>query len=117
MCVFTGGTGLPQRGIEQITVTTGGLEAQYGDVTGGVIAITTRGASPFYSGGFEFVRPPSSSMLYGYRLATGSVSGPIYTKRDSAGKKFGQPLAVDSSLAAEYQYDKRSFCLPFRSIR
>ena len=41
-----GGTGLPQRGIEQITVTTGGLEAQYGDVTGGVIAITTRGASP-----------------------------------------------------------------------
>ncbi|MFZ7152852.1 MAG: hypothetical protein ACO1HP_03685, partial [Bacteroidota bacterium] len=42
---------------------------------------------------------------YGYRLATGSVSGPIYTKRDSAGKKFGQPLA-GFFLAAEYQYDK-----------
>lgn len=99
-----GGTGLPQRGIEQITVTTGGLEAQYGDVTGGVIAITTRGASPVYSGGLEFV---TSEFLdsYGYRLATGSVSGPIYTKRDSAGKKFGQPLA-GFFLAAEYQYDK-----------
>lgn len=99
-----GGTGLPQRGIEQITVTTGGLEAQYGDVTGGVIAITTRGASPFYNGGVEF---QTSEFLdaYGYRLATGSVSGPIYTKRDSAGKKFGQPLA-GFFLAAEYQYDK-----------
>ncbi|MFZ7106917.1 MAG: TonB-dependent receptor domain-containing protein, partial [Bacteroidota bacterium] len=84
--------------------TTGGLEAQYGDVTGGVIAITTRGASPFYSGGVEF---QTSEFLdaYGYRLATGSVSGPIYTRRDSAGKKVGQPLA-GFFLAAEYQYDK-----------
>ncbi len=32
---------IPQMGIEQVTVITGGLPAQYGDATGGVVLITT----------------------------------------------------------------------------
>lgn len=34
---------IPQMGIEQVTVITGGLPAQYGDTTGGVVIITTKG--------------------------------------------------------------------------
>ena len=36
---------LPQSAIDQMTVVTGGLPAQYGDATGGIISITTRGPS------------------------------------------------------------------------
>ncbi|HNP48719.1 MAG TPA: carboxypeptidase regulatory-like domain-containing protein, partial [Bacteroidia bacterium] len=43
-----GGVGLPQKGTEQITVITGGVPAQYGDATGGIISITTRGPSKIY---------------------------------------------------------------------
>lgn len=34
---------VPQSGIEQVTVITGGLPAQYGDTTSGVVLITTKG--------------------------------------------------------------------------
>ncbi|MFN8143854.1 MAG: TonB-dependent receptor [Bacteroidia bacterium] len=99
-----GGVGLPQKGTEQITVITGGVPAQYGDATGGIISITTRGPSKIYTGGVEFV---SSELFddYGYNLASFDLSGPIFTKRDSAGLKSGQPVA-GFFIAGEYQYDK-----------
>ena len=39
-----GGLGVPQGGIEQIVIT-GGVPAQYGDATGGIISVTTKGPS------------------------------------------------------------------------
>ena len=48
-----GSLGVPQSAIEQITVMTGGLPAQYGDVTGGIISITTKGPSNKFYGGAE----------------------------------------------------------------
>lgn len=87
-------TSLPQSAIEQVTVITGGLPAQYGDVTGGVISITTRGASRQYFGGIEY--NTSGVKLgdkvygldpYGYNLLEFSLSGPILFKKDTAGKK------------------------------
>ena len=51
---ITGNTNvLPQSAIDQMTVVTGGLPAQYGDATGGIISITTRGPSRITKGGFE----------------------------------------------------------------
>jgi len=47
---------LPQSAIDQMTVVTGGLPAQYGDATGGIISITTRGPSRITKGGFEIVQ-------------------------------------------------------------
>ncbi|MBK9543451.1 MAG: carboxypeptidase-like regulatory domain-containing protein [Bacteroidetes bacterium] len=99
-----GGLGLPQKGTEQITVITGGVPAQYGDATGGIISVTTRGPSKQFSGGVEFV---TSELFdeYGYNLASLDLSGPIFTKKDSTGQKSGQPVA-GFFLSAEYQYDK-----------
>ena len=44
---------IPESEIEQLQVITGGMEAKYGDVTGGIISITTKGPSQKFSGSFE----------------------------------------------------------------
>lgn len=44
---------IPESEIDQLQVITGGVEARYGDVTGGIISITTKGPSNKFSGGIE----------------------------------------------------------------
>ncbi|MCZ2276525.1 MAG: TonB-dependent receptor [Bacteroidia bacterium] len=92
---------LPQSAVEQITVKTGGLEAQYGDNTGGVIVVSTRGPAEEISGGIEVV---TSELFddYGYNLIGANVSGPIFSKKTESGKR---PIA-GFFLSAEYQKDK-----------
>jgi hypothetical protein len=74
-----GVTNLPQGAIEQITVITGGVPAQYGDATGGIVTITTKGPSKKFNGGVEAV---TSEFLdgFGYNLVSGNVSGPLVMK-------------------------------------
>ncbi|NRB63458.1 MAG: TonB-dependent receptor [Saprospiraceae bacterium] len=67
---------LPESEIEQLQVITGGVEAQYGDVTGGIISITTKGPSNKFAGGVEI----ESSQLtdpYNWNLIGFNASGPI----------------------------------------
>lgn len=74
-----GTTNLPQGAIEQISVITGGVPAQYGDATGGIVTITTKGPSKKFSGSVEAA---TSEFLdgYGYNLVSGILSGPILVK-------------------------------------
>lgn len=77
-----GSPNLPQQSIEQLNVITGGVPAQYGDLTSGAISISTRGPQSKYFGGVELI----SSQLtdpYGYNSLGGSVGGPIWKKKDS----------------------------------
>ena len=83
------GASVPSGSIEQITVMTGGLPAQYGDATGGVINITTKGPSPVWRGGLELL---TSEMFdkYGYNLMSFNVTGPLLmvrSKIDTTKKK------------------------------
>ena len=73
---------IPQTEIEQLQVITGGIAAQYGDVTGGVISITTKGPSSKFSGGVEL---ETSEFLdpYGYNLAVANLSGPIIKNKET----------------------------------
>ena len=89
-----GSTNLPKSAIEQVSVVTGGVPAQYGDVTGGVISITTRGASSYYFGSVEYETSgwkiggkPIGLDSYGYNLLEYSLSGPMLMRKDSTGKK------------------------------
>jgi len=89
-----GSNNLPQSAVEEISVITGGLPAQYGDITGGVISITTRGPSANYFGSLEYVTSGYKFGddiygldSYGYNLLEASVSGPLLMKKDSTGKK------------------------------
>ncbi len=81
--------GVPQGAIEQISVITGGVPAQYGDATGGIITITTKGPSRNFAGGVEGV---TSEFLdgYGYNLISANASGPILVK--NKGQEGEKPL-------------------------
>lgn len=67
---------VPETEIDQLQVITGGIEAKYGDVTGGIISITTKGPSQKFSGGFE---AETSNFLDAYdnSLVGVNLSGPI----------------------------------------
>ncbi len=66
--------------IEQLQVITGGIPANYGDVTGGVISITTKGPSSTFSGGVE-VETSEYLDEYGYNDFRAFISGPILRKK------------------------------------
>ncbi len=70
------GSLIPQSEIEQLTTLIGGIPASYGDVTGAVISLTSKGPSNRVSGGLEV---ETSEFLdeFGYNLVSANISGPI----------------------------------------
>lgn len=73
---------VPTSEIEQLQVVTGGLEARYGDVTGGIISLTTKGPSSKFSGGVEL---ETSRYLdaFGRTEVNGNISGPLWKKKST----------------------------------
>lgn len=65
---------IPQSEIEQLQVMVGGIEARYGDVTGGIISLTSKGPSNEITGSFEAEKSLDG---FGYNLLSGNISGPI----------------------------------------
>jgi hypothetical protein len=102
-----GSSSLPKGALEQVTVITGGLPAQYGDATGGIIQVTTRGASREFGGGVEFV---TSQFLdpYGFNLFGFNVMGPLIK-----GKNEKSPAALlGFFLSGEVETNKDSRPFP-----
>lgn len=112
-----GSSSLPKSAIEEVSVMTGGLPANYGDATGGIISITTRGASREYFGGFEFVtsgfKVGDNKIFgldrFGFNLFEGVISGPLLSKKDSTGKKGDPILGFFVSGNFTHQVDPRPF--------
>ncbi len=77
-----GSSSIPKSAIDQVTVVTGGLPAQYGDATGGIINITSKGPSRKFGVGAEIV---SSELFdhYGYNLLGFNIQGPLIMGKDS----------------------------------
>jgi outer membrane receptor for ferrienterochelin and colicin len=77
-----GSSSLPQSAIEEVTVVTGGLPASYGDATGGIVNITTKGPSREFGAGLELM---TSQYLdaFGYNLLGFNVQGPLIMGKDS----------------------------------
>ncbi len=104
-----GSSNLPQSAIEEVSVKSGGLSAQYGDVTGAVTSITTRGAFKEYFGSVEVLssgfKVSDDEVFgldnYGYNLVGFSAGGPILTKKDENGKIIDAPLGF--LLTGEYR--------------
>jgi len=72
----TGVPTLPATSIEQLQVITGGIPARYGDVTGGIVNITSKGPSGEFHGGIE-AQTSQGLDAYGYNLVNGNITGPI----------------------------------------
>jgi hypothetical protein len=95
------GTGLPKSAIQEVQVITGGVPANYGDVTGGVISVTTRGPQREFAFGVDVLS--SGVQLgddvtdivgldkYAFNQVEASVSGPLLFRKDSLGNK-SKPL-------------------------
>ena len=94
-----GDVNLPRDAILQTEVITGGVPAQYGDVTGGVISTTTKGPAPYYFGSSEILTS-SAFDPYHYNLGALTLGGPIIRN-----KKTEQPI-VGFLLASEFQYNR-----------
>jgi len=78
----TGSNALPQSAIEQVEVILGGTPAAYGDATGGIISVTTKGPSKDFSGGIDL---QTSKYLdpFGYNRVGMNFTGPIFSKKDT----------------------------------
>ena len=74
----------PVQDIEQLQVVTGGLGAEYGDVTGGVISVITKGPASEYHGSVE-AETSYGLDPYGWLLTTANISGPIWRKKSEDG--------------------------------
>lgn len=121
-----GSQSLPNAAIEQVTVLTGGLPAQYGDATGGAISITTRGPSKQYFGGIEYLtsgfpfqkRDDAGNRIDGrfegygldkfaYNLLGFNIAGPLMFRKDTAGEKTDPLFGFFLSGELRYQLDPR----------
>lgn len=98
-----GSSAVPKSALEQVTVITGGLPAQYGDATGGIISVTTKGPSNKLNGGMEF-QTTQFLDAYGSTIFGLNLMGPLYTKKEegSASKK----ALVGFLLSTEFTYNK-----------
>lgn len=72
----TGVPTLPASAIEQLQVITGGVPAKYGDLTGGIVNITSKGPSGEFHGGVEAMTSQGLD-AYGYNLVNANLTGPI----------------------------------------
>ncbi|MCT4623154.1 MAG: carboxypeptidase regulatory-like domain-containing protein [Schleiferiaceae bacterium] len=108
-----GDANLPREAIAQQEVITGGLPANYGDVTGGVISTTTKNPLPYFFGGAELVTSSPFDAMgnrgYHYNLAGLTIGGPIWKKNmtDAMGNPY-QKTVIGFLFAGEFQYDNDS---------
>ena len=78
----TGSTALPQSAIEQVEVILGGTPAAYGDATGGIINVTTKGPSKEFSGGVD-IQTSQFLDAFGYNRLGLNFTGPVISRKDT----------------------------------
>lgn len=97
-----GSAGVPKSAIDQIAVMMGGLPAKYGEATGGVLNITTKGPSRDFGGNAEVV---ASLDGYGNYIGAFSLNGPLIKS-----KKENDPTSLlGYFLSGEFSYAKDGY--------
>jgi hypothetical protein len=89
-----GNSSVPQSAIEQVDVILGGTPAQYGDATGGIINVTTKGPSRKFGAGIEL---ETSELLdaYGHNRVGLNLQGPLIKGKKQETALLGFFLAGD----------------------
>ena len=100
-----GSSSLPESAIEQVSVILSGVPAQYGDATGGIINVTTKGPSREFGAGVEL---QTSQYLdaFGYNRAGLNMQGPLLWSRNENNEKESSILGY--FIAGEVTYNKDS---------
>jgi len=73
---------IPASSIEQLQVITGGVPAKYGDLSGGIVNITSKGPSSQLNGSVE-VETTQGLDAYGYNLVSASLEGPLWKQKST----------------------------------
>ena len=84
-----GNGSVPQGAIDQVDVILGGTPAQYGDASGGIINMTTKGPSRTWGGGVEYEHSVDG---YGHKRLGFSLNGPLLKKRAVEGEQEQEAL-------------------------
>ena len=93
---------IPKSAQEQVQVITGGMSAKYGDVTGGVISVTTKNAAAKLYGSFDLETSELISQGRG-SLANFTLSGPLVKVKQADGKK---RTLVGFFLSGDLSFDR-----------
>jgi len=106
-----GNSSVPQSAIEQVDVILGGVPARYGDVTSGIINVTTKGPAREFGGGLEL---ESSQFLdaFGHNRVGFNVMGPLIKGKDKNTSLLGFFIAGDIN----YNEDGRPSATGFYSV-
>jgi Carboxypeptidase regulatory-like domain/TonB-dependent Receptor Plug Domain len=94
------GTNMAVGSVDQLEVITSGIPANYGDVSGGVVNITSRGVSQKFTGQ---VRAQHSIDGYNNNLVNFSIAGPVYKKKVK-GSPYKKPV-LGFALSGDYYDD------------
>lgn len=94
-----GQSSVPQSAIDQVEVMLSGTPAMYGDVTGGIINMTTKGPSRKFGAGVELEQSVDG---YGHSRAGLNLQGPLIKGKDNGS---GTAL-LGFFLAGEFNYNK-----------
>jgi len=95
-----GSAPLPEAAIDQVSVILGGTPAQYGDVTGGIINVTTKGPSRKFGMGLE-VQTSEYLDYYGYNRVGINLNGPLIKSKNPS-----KPALFGYFIAGEAIYNK-----------
>jgi outer membrane receptor protein involved in Fe transport len=98
-----GNNALPQSAIEQVEVILGGTPASYGDATGGIISVTTKGPSRETSVGID-VQTSKFLDRFGYNRVGLNFTGPVFSKKDTVNKT--KTPIMGYFVAGEFVYQK-----------
>ncbi|MES2619276.1 MAG: TonB-dependent receptor [Bacteroidota bacterium] len=90
----TGVPTLPASAIEQLQVITGGVPAKYGDLTGGIVNITTKGPAGQFNGGVE-AQTTQGLDAYGWNLVNANLTGPLLKQKKTNKTILGFFLAFE----------------------
>jgi hypothetical protein len=93
---------LPKGSVEQIDVNVSGLPANLGDALGGVIQLTTKGASAKTTGSFDIQHSIDG---YNNNQINANIRGPLLKLKDSTGAKTRTVLGYQLAAAAQYDVD------------
>lgn len=102
----TVGIDVAQGATEQLEVLSSGIPAQYGDVSGAVINITTKGVASKFNGD---VRLQHSIDGYNNNLVNFSLAGPLVKKRFVNGNDTVKRPVMGFSLSGDYYYDNNRY--------
>ncbi len=100
------GINMSQGSVDQVEVITSGIPANYGDVSGGVVNITSRGVSQKMTGS---VRLQHSIDGYNNNLANFSIAGPLLKKKVKNGESTVKKPVLGFSLSGDVYYDKNRY--------